>query len=125
MVEVRDGRRNYFGDYASYLQSVESEIDSVNVKEISVLKKATRKLPKQDPLPIIAKPAGISRKTEKEIKNLEKKIAKLDEEKRDLKEQMMSENDPVQALKLHEMIEELITQLDECEGRWLELNEEF
>ena len=52
--------RNYFGDYASYLQSVESEIDSgERERNLSAGKSNLRKLPKQDPLPIIAKPAGI------------------------------------------------------------------
>lgn len=127
VVEVRDGRvRNYFGDYASYLQSVESEIDSgERERNLSAGKKQPSEAPKTGSSTDYRQARRDQRKTEKEIKNLEKKIAKLDEEKRDLKEQMMSENDPVQALKLHEMIEELITQLDECEGRWLELNEEF
>jgi len=127
VVEVRDGRvRNYFGDYASYLQSVESEIDSgERERNLSAGKKQPSEAPKTGSSTDYRQARRDQRKTEKEIKNLEKKIAKLDEDKRDLKEQMMSENDPVQALKLHEMIEELITQLDECEGRWLELNEEF
>ena len=48
VVEVRDGRvRNYFGDYASYLQSVESEIDSgERERNLSAGKKQPSEAPK-------------------------------------------------------------------------------
>jgi hypothetical protein len=38
---------------------------------------------------------------------------------------LMSETDPEKAMKLHESIQDLSQQLEECEERWLELNEEF
>jgi ATP-binding cassette subfamily F protein 3 len=63
------------------------------------------------------------RKSEKELKNLEKKIARLDDEKRQLSQQMMSETNPQQALQLHTAFATLERELQEAEERWLELNE--
>ena len=127
VIEVRDGKvKNYFGDYAAYLQSVELEIDSGERDRNAGAAKTTASA--------VSDPSGPSdyrqtrrdqRKVEKEIKNLEKKIASLDDEKRQLNDQLMSETDPGKALKLHESIQSLVQQLEECEERWLELNDEF
>jgi ATP-binding cassette subfamily F protein 3 len=127
VIEVRDGKvKNYFGDYAAYLQSVELEIDSGERDRNAGSAKTTASG--------VSDPSGPSdyrqtrrdqRKVEKEIKNLEKKIASLDDEKRQLNDQLMSETDPGKALKLHESIQSLVQQLEECEERWLELNDEF
>jgi ATP-binding cassette subfamily F protein 3 len=124
VIEVRDGSvKNYFGNYDSYLQSVESEIDegerqrseaaSNNGKDSSgkTTEKEYRAAKSQ------------SRKTEKEIKNLEKKIARLDDEKKAINDKLLTESDPDEAMRLHEELTEIAQQLEEAEERWLELSD--
>lgn len=142
VIEVRDGSvKNYFGNYDSYLLSVENEVDagererlahsqgnpsqgnpsqgnqskrrSTTVAGKAVAPKKDHRQARRD-----------QRKTDKEIKNLEKKIARLDEEKRELQTRMLEETDPQEAMRLHEAIEALNQDLTESEGRWLELSEE-
>ncbi|QDT58793.1 putative ABC transporter ATP-binding protein YheS [Stieleria bergensis] len=123
VIEVRDGSvKNYFGNYETYLQSIESEIDegerqrqSANAKDKPAGKASAsqndRGAHKQN------------RKTEKEIKNLEKKIARLDDEKKSLNEQLMCESDPDKAMKLHQQITDITSELETAEERWLELSD--
>lgn len=127
VIEVRDGKvKNYFGDYGSYLQSVEQEIDSGERERNSASGRNSNSSPSHSGSTTDYRQARRDqRKAEKEIKNLEKKIAKLDEEKKELNDQLMSETDPNKALTLHESIQDLSRQLEECEERWLELNDEF
>ncbi|MCH1493649.1 MAG: ABC-F family ATP-binding cassette domain-containing protein [Rubripirellula sp.] len=127
VIEVRDGKvKNYFGDYSAYLESVEQEVES-GERERSGGKGNTGHPKSQNRTSgnDYRQARRDTRKVEKEIKNLEKKIAKLDDEKRQINSDLMSETDPEKAMKLHESIQELSQQLEECEERWLELNEEF
>lgn len=127
VIEVRDGKvKNYFGDYAAYLQSVNQEIDSgERERHLASGKGSHSSSSGSGSATDYRQSRRDQRKAEKEVKNLEKKIAKLDDEKRDLNSQLMSETDPNKALALHDSIQELSQQLDECEERWLELNDEF
>jgi ATP-binding cassette, subfamily F, member 3 len=122
VIEVKDGTAKiYFGNYDSYLQSVESEIDQGE---------RDRAIAAGKPLPaaaaskgkVLQKQGKDDRKTEKEIKNLEKKIAKLDEEKKALEAQLLTTNDAKQAMKLHEQIEAIRLDLESTEERWMELS---
>ena len=127
VIEVRDGKvKNYFGDYSAYLESVEQEVES-GERERNGGKGNTGHPKSQNRTSgnDYRQARRDTRKVEKEIKNLEKKIAKLDDEKRQINSDLMSETDPEKAMKLHESIQELSQQLEECEERWLELNEEF
>ncbi len=134
VIEVRDGSvKNYFGDYDSYLLSVENEVDASEHERLAQAKGKAAAVAGKPPVPRKA-PASSpddyrqvrrdQRKTEKEIKNLEKKIAKLDDEKRELNAKMLNETDPQEAMRLHQAIEKLNQELVETEERWLELSEE-
>lgn len=125
VIEVRDGRvRNYNGDYEAYLYAVNKEIDDgerarnagkAQAKDTSAATtNADTTRNKQD-----------ERKIRKEINNIEKKIAKLDDQKKELNEKLLSTADPDEALKLHERIGELASELEQAENRWVELQEEM
>ncbi len=134
VIEVRDGTvRNYFGNYDTYLQAVEEEIDEGERQRGA----AGGKLPPKAAVKPAGKPQAAvkassgdqrvaqrdDRKAEKELKNLEKRIAKLDEEKRDVNGKLMSETNPDEALRLHDQLSKLTAELTEAEERWLELSQ--
>ena len=55
--------------------------------------------------------------------NLERTIARLDDQKRQTNSQLMTATDPVEALRLHNEVSALTTQLAEAEDRWCHLQE--
>jgi ATP-binding cassette subfamily F protein 3 len=124
IVEVRDGHvTNYRGDYEAYLYSVNKEIDEGEREQAKGLSK---------PPPSGGKPAkalhGDARRTEREIRkemtNLERTIARLDGQRRQINGQLMTATDPAEALRLHNEVSTLTTQLAEAEDRWCQLQEE-
>ncbi|PAY20925.1 ABC transporter ATP-binding protein [Rhodopirellula sp. SM50] len=125
VIEVRDGTvKNYFGNYESYLQSVESEVDEGERERDRIAGKAAPPPPTK-----IASAEDYrasqrqSRKTEKEIKNLEKKIAQLDDEKKAVNEKLLTETDPDEAVRLHDKLTEISQELEQAEERWMELSD--
>jgi ATP-binding cassette subfamily F protein 3 len=56
---------------------------------------------------------------------LERQIAKLDEQKRTASGQLNQSTDPAEALRLHNEVSALTTQLAEVEDRWCQLQEEL
>ena len=65
------------------------------------------------------------RAVRKEISKLEKKIARLDDQKRELNQQMMNTTDAEEAMKVHEELQTVTTELSEAEERWCELQEQI
>jgi ATP-binding cassette subfamily F protein 3 len=129
VIEVRDGRaRNYIGDYDGYVYAMNKEIDegerllnsknSAGPTHRSIGEKSGSKESKRSP-------QKDHRKLRKEIGNLERKIARFDEESRDLNAALLNETDAGQALKLHEQNVEVKKQLAEAEERWLEFQEQI
>ena len=124
VIEVRDGNvKNYFGNYDSYLESVESEIDE-GERQRNASKGGGDKSPKKKSTDS-RQAHKDQRKIGKEIKNLEKKIARLDGEKNDLAKQLLNETDPTKAMQLHEEQSKIAEQLSEAEERWMELSGDF
>lgn len=126
VIEVRDGSvRNYHGDYDKYLESVEKEIDEGERERANATAsgKFTGTAPNGKPSGG-KKPQRDERKIRKEIRNLEKKIARLDEDKREVNDQLLTETDPDEAVKLHEQLTAIGEELGEAEERWMELCEE-
>lgn len=121
IIEVGRGTaRTYAGDYDAYLYYINQEIeDGRRVDGGTSTKPTDRKAPKP------AQPVEQvdERKLRKELSNLEKKIARLDDEKRAKESQLMTESNPSVALQLHEETTQLKTELGELEVRWLELQE--
>ncbi|QEF98006.1 putative ABC transporter ATP-binding protein YheS [Stieleria maiorica] len=125
VIEVRDGTvKNYFGNYESYLQSVESEVDAGERERDRAAGKPSSPPPnKTASAEDYRESQRQSRKTEKELKNLEKKIAQLDDEKKSINEKLLTETDPEEAVRLHDQLTEIGNELEQAEERWMELSD--
>jgi ATP-binding cassette subfamily F protein 3 len=122
IVEVRDGRVvNYRGNYEAYLYSVNKEIDDEERDRESHLSKppAAAKASKNSQ----TRPRN-DRAARKELANLERIIAQLDEQKRQANDQLMQSIDPDAALRLHNEVTALSAKIAEAEERWCQLQEE-
>ncbi len=124
VVEVRGGRvRNYLGDYDAYLWAVNKEIDEGERERAKAQAKAapSGKPPKKSARPLDRD----ERKVRKECANLERKIARLDEEKDALHRKMLETADAEVALRVHNEMTAIADQLAQAEQRWFELQVEL
>lgn len=123
VVEVRDGRvRNYGGDYEAYLYAVNQEIDD-GERQLLAAKAGNDKYGKA-PKPAKKSRGRNHRKIRKEITNIERKIALLDDQKRELNQHLLTATDPDEAVRLHEEFTNVGAELAAAEDRWCELQEE-
>jgi ATP-binding cassette, subfamily F, member 3 len=127
VVEVRDGRaRNYHGDYDSYLYSVNKEIEE------GERQRAGNKLaaaPEAKGAAGSAAKPSLSGKDQhnarKQLRNLEKAIARLDGQKKEVNAEMLNTADATKALDLHNQINAIQVELSAAEEKWCELSEEL
>ncbi len=123
IIEVREGSaKNYIGDYDAYLYQMNKEIDD-GERALNAGKAATPPPPGKSG---VAKPAAApndDRKLQKMVKAIERKIAKLDDERKLLNEKLLTETDPTEAMKLHMKIAEISEELTGAEEEWLELSQ--
>ena len=119
IIEVRTGTaRNYLGDYGAYVYSIGQEInDGRREQGKSSSKSGENGKGKSE------KTFNVGRKAQKEIRNIEKLVAKLDQEKKSLNEQLLSCTDATEALRLHDEFTTVSQKLEEAEMKWLELTE--
>jgi ATP-binding cassette subfamily F protein 3 len=123
IIEVRDGRVvNYRGDYEAYLYAVNKEIEEEERETAARLSKA--------PVAVLhAKSPEIPRRNERAIRkeqnNVERTITRLDELRKAASAQLLSTTDAKEALRLHNEVEALATQLSAAEERWRVLQEEL
>lgn len=126
VVEVRDQHvSHYRGDYDSYLYMVNKEIDDgereANAQRLAKLPAAAAKTAKAPP-----KPARRNdREVRKELSNIERQIARLDDQKKSFNAQLLAATDPAKALRLHNELAALTPQLADLELRWFQLQEEL
>jgi ATP-binding cassette subfamily F protein 3 len=122
VIEVRDGGvKNYFGNYDTYLQSVEQEVDA-GERERAAQAKGTDAGPPKPKSIDHRENQRSQRKAAKEVRNLERKIARLDEEKHAINDRLMNESDPQEAMRLHEQMTKIGDELASAEDRWMELS---
>jgi len=125
IVEVRDGRvTNHSGSYDVYVDRVNKEIEA-GERELA---NERAKLPVAV-LKAVKAPVRVVRRLEKdvrkEIRSVEKTIATLDDEKKALNAQMMKSTNAKEALRLHNELQAVTTQLDTAEESWTRLSEEM
>ncbi|MCE9544556.1 MAG: ATP-binding cassette domain-containing protein, partial [Planctomycetia bacterium] len=125
VIEVRDGHvTNYRGDYEAYLYSVNKEIEDGEREEAARLAKAP--LPKGKPAKAPPRPARRSeRDIRKELTTLERTIAKVDEQKRQVNAALLEATDPSESLRLHNEVTALAAQAAEAEDRWCKVQAEL
>ncbi|MEX2187682.1 MAG: ABC-F family ATP-binding cassette domain-containing protein [Pirellulales bacterium] len=124
VVEVRDGRvANYPGDYDGYVYRVGKEI-SDGAREHAAQTRGTPKAIKSAATTAADESkseAQRQREWKKEVSALERKIAKLDEQKKSRHGQLMQATDAAVAQELHDEVAALSAELDAAESRWLEM----
>ncbi len=127
IIEVRNGSVvNYHGDYEAYLYSVNKEIEEGERELASKMSKAPVPAGKTAAKAAAPKAAKRNdREIRKEINTTEKLIARLDDEKKKLNEVMMNTSDAWQAMKVHEELTVVTTQLTAAEEKWCVLSEEL
>ena len=123
VVEVRDGKvTTYNGKYEDYVYRVNKEVDDGEREAAAARPKPPPGAAK--PAKAAARPRRNERDVRKELKVLERTIAQLDDQKRELNAQLLDTSDAAEALRLHNEIAALAGQLGPAEERWCELQEE-
>ncbi len=124
VIEVRDHRvRHYGGDYDAYLYAVNREIDD-GERQREQARAASRTDPESG-----GSRSKLSGREEhslrRQVRSLEKKIARLDDEKKRLSAELLETSDADAALELHNQIEALQQQVADLENSWYELQVEL
>ena len=116
VVEVKDRRvTSYPASYDDYVYRVQQEIDAG-------LRSETSK-PTDDPGGGGKSRGRADRDAQKKLKSVERKIAKLDDEKKAIEASLLTVTDAKQAAELQAKLAELATEVTTLEEEWLELFE--
>jgi ATP-binding cassette subfamily F protein 3 len=124
VIEVRAGKvASYPGNYDEYVYRVQNEIDSglraphatgPSIKDAAPMGVAARKTD-----------ARSDREAQKKLKAVERKIAKLDEEKRCVNDQLLAVTETAEATRLQSELARLTSELATLEEEWLERSAEL
>ena len=130
VIEVRDGHvTNYGGGYDAYLYAVNKEIDDGEREQQAARMSKAPPAKASAPSHLVAKathaPRRDDRVVRKEIATVEKTIARLDDQKKQSNRQLLETPDAGEALRLHNEVESLNSQLHETEERWCQLQAEL
>lgn len=126
VIEVRDGRaRNYGGDYESYLYSVNQEIEE-GERERAAQNKMSAPPPARAGGSEKASLSGREQhNARKQLRNLEKTIARLDGQKKELNAELLNTSDADKAMSLHNQINAIQVELSGAEESWCQLSEKL
>lgn len=122
VIEVCDGRvASYPASYDDYVYRVRKELEAGLRAEHIV-----RSAPTSDVGTSTRKVGGREeREMQKQLKSLERKIAKLDEEKNSLQQRLLTVTETTAAQQLHEQLTLSATEVEQLEEKWLELYNEL
>lgn len=126
VIEVKNGRaRNYNGDYDAYVYSVNKEVED-GERERTGNKLAAAPAAKAGSSKTKAALSGKEHhNARKQLRNLEKAIARLDEQRKAINAEMLTTSDAKRSLQLHNQLTEVQAELTESEERWCELSQEL
>jgi ATP-binding cassette subfamily F protein 3 len=115
------------GNYDAYLYAVNQDIEAGERQAAAAAKRGSTGGSGRMPPAKTAtsRPARDQRKVRKETNNVERKIARLDEQKRALNEELLNTTDAAEAVRLHDEITAIAGELAAAEKRWCELQEEL
>jgi ATP-binding cassette subfamily F protein 3 len=121
VVEVRAGRvASYPGDYDEYVYRIQNEIDSGLRAPHGTTSKPS--MPDADAMADRKARARADRDSQKKLKSVERKIARMDEEKSGVSEKLLVVTDTAEARKLHAELTRLTSELATLEEEWLQLS---
>jgi ATP-binding cassette subfamily F protein 3 len=121
VVEVRAGKvASYPGDFDEYVYRVQTEIDSGLRAPHET--KSGPSMPNADALADRKARARADRDSQKKLKAVERKIARMDDEKRAVSEQLLSVTETKEAQRLQAELAKLTSELATLEEEWLELS---
>jgi len=122
VIEVRDGSaRNYGGDYEAYLYSVNKEIEEGERESAANRKRLATPPAEKIHKPVKTVDSQTERALRKEMTNLEKTIARLDTQKKQLNAELLSTSDATAAMRLHTELTTVTAELSQAEDRWCEI----
>jgi ATP-binding cassette subfamily F protein 3 len=126
VIEVRDGRaRNYGSDYEAYLYQVNKEIEEGERERASQNRMASGPAAKTSGPAKSSLSGKEQHNARKQLRNLEKTIARLDGQKKELNAEMLNTSDADKAMDLHNQINAIQDELSAAEEKWCELQEEL
>lgn len=118
VVEVRDGRVvSYPASYDDYVYRVQKEIDAGLRAEAAAHGKSVASDDDRKAR------ARADREAEKRMKSVERKIAKLDTERKEASDRMLNLSDAKELTRLQTRLTELSQEIEALEAEWLELYE--
>jgi ATP-binding cassette subfamily F protein 3 len=122
VIEVRAGRvASYPGSYDEYVYRVQNEIDTGLRAPHAT---GAPSLPNGTPTERKAQ-ARADRDVQKKLKAVERKIARLDQEKGEVSERLLTVTETAEARRLQSQLAELTGELAKLEEEWLELSTEL
>jgi ATP-binding cassette subfamily F protein 3 len=125
VIEVRTGRvASYPASYDDYVYRVQNEIDKGHREPHTAASPGKPNSPADAPAAKGKSSGRDDREARKKLKAVERKIAKLDEEKKATSDALLTVTDASEARHLHTQLKTLATELATFEEEWLALSEE-